>query len=130
MLLSPTFRDQLGYKVGGKFIFWPRGDEDRKIETTIVGFIDYFPGFQPGKMGLNPDGTAYQEAVFLIVANLADLQDYWGVKPYEVWFDMDDTSAFYKFAAGSWYTILSAIPARTAAELSFHTSLITRSAPV
>ena len=58
MLLSPTFRDQLGYKVGGKFIFWPRGDEDRKIETTIVGFIDYFPGFQPGKMGLNPDGTA------------------------------------------------------------------------
>ena len=36
--------------------------------------------------------------MFLIVANLADLQDYWGVKPYEVWFDMDDTSAFYKFA--------------------------------
>ncbi len=116
VLLSPTFRDQLGYKVGGKFIFWPRGDEDRKIETTIVGFIDYFPGFQPGKMGLNPDGTAYQEAVFLIVANLADLQDYWGVKPYEVWFDMDDTSAFYKFAEENNLKLEKCVD--TAAELS------------
>ncbi|MDE7328039.1 MAG: FtsX-like permease family protein [Lachnospiraceae bacterium] len=98
VLLSSTFRDQLGYKVGDDFLYWTKEDEDIKIEGEIVGFVDYFPGFNPGQRGLRPDGTAYQESVFLIVTHLSTLQNNWGVRPYEIWFRMDSTKEFYKFA--------------------------------
>ncbi|MDE7210063.1 MAG: FtsX-like permease family protein, partial [Lachnospiraceae bacterium] len=75
VLLSTTFRDQLGYQVGDEFMYWSKVKENRKIRAEIVGFIDYFPGFQPGERGLLPDGTAYQESVFLIVAHLSTVQN-------------------------------------------------------
>lgn len=98
VLLSTTFRDQLNYKVGDEFIFWEKENESAKIRTKIVGFVDYFPGFTPGMRGLLPNGEPFQESVFLIVAHLSVVQDLWGVKPYEIWFDMDSTSDFYRFA--------------------------------
>ncbi len=98
VLLSTTFRDQLGYQVGDEFMYWSKVKENRKIRAEIVGFIDYFPGFQPGERGLLPDGTAYQESVFLIVAHLGTVQNTLGVRPYEIWFSMDSTAEFYRFA--------------------------------
>lgn len=98
VLLSTTFRDQLGYKEGDDFIYWIKGDESKKAKATVVGFVDYFPGFEPGERGLRPDGTAYQESVFLIVAHLSTVQQELGIRPYEIWFHMDSTDAFYQFA--------------------------------
>lgn len=48
--------------------------------------------------GLRPDGTAYQESVYLIVAHLSTVQATFGVRPYEIWFNMDSTAEFYRFA--------------------------------
>lgn len=98
VLLSSTFRDQLGYKEGDEFIYWLKDEDSRKAKARIVGFVDYFPGFQPGERGVRPDGTAYQESVFLIVAHLSTVQRELGIRPYEIWFEMDSTDAFYQFA--------------------------------
>lgn len=83
ILVSANFRDKLGYKEGDSLSFY----DNRKNPGTgkIVGFFDYFPGYAPVKMGLNPDGTAYSEDHYMVVAHYASLCQKWGVIPYEVW---------------------------------------------
>lgn len=100
VLLSSNFRDQLDYKVGDTFSYWTKedGKDSERIQAQIVGFVDYFPGFTPEERGLLPDGTSYQDSVFLIVANLSVIQSKWELRPYEIWFRMDSTSEFYRFA--------------------------------
>ena len=83
ILVSANFRDKLGYKEGDSLSFY----DNRKNPGTgkIVGFFDFFPGYAPVKMGLNPDGTAYSEDHYMVVAHYASLCQKWGVTPYEVW---------------------------------------------
>jgi putative ABC transport system permease protein len=98
ILCSSTFRDILGYKVGDT-ITYSSGDNDN-ISGVIAAFVDYFPGFTPESVALNPDGTSYTVYNYLVVANLSKLQQKWGVIPYEIWFKLADgatTQGFYDF---------------------------------
>ena len=90
ILVSANFRDKLGYKEGDSLSFY----DNRKNPGTgkIVGFFDYFPGYAPVKMGLNPDGTAYSEDHYMVVAHYASLCQKWGVTPYEVWITLKEDS--------------------------------------
>ena len=90
ILVSANFRDKLGYKEGDSLSFY----NNRKNPGTgkIVGFFDYFPGYEPVKMGLNPDGTAYSEDHYMVVAHYASLYQKWGVTPYEVWITLKNGS--------------------------------------
>lgn len=98
VLCSSTFRDILGYKVGDTISY--KSEEKSTIKGVIADFVDYFPGFTPERIVLNPDGTSYKQYNYLIVAHLSVLQRAWGVIPYEVWFDVADgqrTDGFYQF---------------------------------
>lgn len=97
VLLSASFRDYLDYEVGDSFTYWS-DTNSKRINAVVCGFIDYFPGFQPTQMGVYPDGSSYIQPNFLIVAHLSQIQDNWGVLPYEIWFDIDSTDSFYEFA--------------------------------
>lgn len=98
ILCSATFRDILGYKVGDSLSY---KTEDKSImKGVIAGFVEYFPGFTPQKIVLNPDGTSAIQYNYLVVANLSSLQQEWGVIPYQIWFRMQDgvsTDGFYRF---------------------------------
>ncbi len=59
-------------------------------EGTIVGFVDYFPGYAPTEKGLNPDGTPYSKENYLIIAHFDYLTNKWGTTPYEVWIQLKD----------------------------------------
>lgn len=98
ILVSASFRDILGCNVGDIITYWLEEDSALKIQGEIVGFVDYFPGYQPGEYALYPDGVPYEECKFLIIGHLSTLQQAWGARPYEIWFDMDSTSEFYRFA--------------------------------
>lgn len=98
ILCSSTFRDILGYKVGDTITY--KSGENAAIQGVIADFVDYFPGFTPDKVALNPDGTSYKQYKYLIVANLSALQRSWGVIPYEIWFKTAEgatTDDFYRF---------------------------------
>ncbi len=88
VLVSSAFGSKLGYKVGDTVSFY---NSQKKYTTgTIIGFIDYFPGFSPVANGLNPDGTAYSEDNYLVVAHYDYLINKWGTTPYEVWIELKD----------------------------------------
>lgn len=90
-LVSSNFRDLLGYEKGDKISFY---NSDRKGMTCeIVDFLDYWPGYAPSIVALNPDGSASEAQEFLIVTNIALLNNNWGTVPYEVWISMQDGNA-------------------------------------
>jgi putative ABC transport system permease protein len=98
VLCSSSFRDILGYQIGDS-ITYTSGDNSG-VKGVIVDFVDYFPGFTPQQVALNPDGSTYIKYNYLIVANLSTLQQKWGVLPYEIWFRTEDgatTDGFYRF---------------------------------
>lgn len=99
ILCSSTFRDVLGYKAGDKITY--KSGDNPAVVGVIADFVDYFPGFTPQHVALNPDGSSYIQYNYLIVANLSTLQQAWGTIPYEIWFKIADgatTEGFYRFA--------------------------------
>lgn len=88
VLVSQNFHDKLGYEVGDTIGF----HDHNKNESTgrIVGFFAYFPGYNPVRMGLNPDGTTYSDENYMIVAHHASLVKDWGVTPYEIWITLKE----------------------------------------
>lgn len=95
VLLSSSFHDVLGFEVGDSITY--QASSESKITATVCGFVDYFPGYPKTVHGVHPDGTAYEEPCYMIVAHLSTIQKNWGVKPYEIWFDVDSNDGFYRF---------------------------------
>lgn len=95
VLLSANFRDKLGYKVGDRITY---SDKDGgSIEAVVCDFVEYFPGYMQTKSGVSPDGEAYTDNNYLIVAHLSTIQSAWGMRPYQIWFNVDNTDAFYRY---------------------------------
>ncbi|MBQ8597873.1 MAG: ABC transporter permease [Lachnospiraceae bacterium] len=88
VLVSSNFNTLLGYEVGDSITFYRTTGMD--ATGTIVGFVDYFPGYAPTVMAMNPDGTATKQDNFLIVAHYEVLRQRWGTQPYEIWIDLKD----------------------------------------
>ncbi len=98
VLVSRNFETTYGYKLGDALYFRnAAGDSARGV---IYGFVDYWPGYMPYSYARGSDGVYKQTPNFLIVANLNQLQAYWGVTPYEIWMDVEGSSQFfYDYAA-------------------------------
>ena len=96
ILVSSNFRDVLGYTQGEYLSYSNQQGED--AGGTIVGFFDYWPTYEPKSVTLGDNHEIQEEDNYLIVAHLSDIQQYWGVTPYQVWIDMEDnegTDSFY-----------------------------------
>ena len=78
------------------------------LEGIVCGFVDYWPGYSPTVYAEDADGITKEMDNFLIVANLDQLQKVWGVTPYQVWIDAEDSTQFiYDFAREEEVTFLS-----------------------
>lgn len=98
ILVSSNFRDVLGYRMGEYLSFTNSSGED--AGGLIVGFFDYWPTYEPKSVWLDENNEINESDNYLIVAHFATLQQYWGLKPYQVWIDMDDsvgTDPFYEW---------------------------------
>lgn len=97
VLLSSNFQKKMGVKLGDK-ITYTNGD---KLDMTgiVYGFVDYFPGYVESTHELNDEHTLITTDNYLIVANLAPVQQTYGVRPYQVWIQTDGSSQFiYDYA--------------------------------
>lgn len=88
VLVSSNLRADLGYEVGDSIDFINK--DGNAASGKIIAFIDYWPGYRPTTMTLNADGGVMTVNNCLIIANLAALQRYWGVTPYQVWITLKD----------------------------------------
>lgn len=86
VVVSTSFRDELGYQLGDKIFY---GFKDVETATGyICGFVDFWPSMQSTFSGDN--GVSY-----FVVANLPYLESMWGTQPYEIWMkNLEDSSQY------------------------------------
>lgn len=83
VLLSSNFKSKYNFEVGDSLVF--RNKRNLASSVKIVGFFDYWPGYDKDTMALNPDGTVNNTENFLAISHFELLRKDWGVTPYEVW---------------------------------------------
>ena len=113
VLLSSNFHSKMGVKLGDKITYT---NEDKKDLTGVVyGFVDYFPSYVENTHELNEEETLITTENYLVIANLATVQQTCGVKPYQVWIQTDGSSQFiYDYAKknGIQYTVFEDVAAK------------------
>ncbi len=88
VLVSRNYETIMGYKVGDTITVYNK--DNKYITLKILDFFDYWPGYAPTSLGLNPDGSVSRSENYQMVANISTLTQKWGVTPYEVWFTLKD----------------------------------------
>lgn len=97
VLLSSNYHTEYGMQIGDTFTY--TNDEDVQAEAVVYGFVDYFPGYVKEVHELNKENTLITKENFLIVANLAQVQQNFGLRPYQVWLKTDGSTQFlYDYA--------------------------------
>ncbi len=88
VLVSRNFEKILGMKAGDTITVY--NQDDKYVTLRILDFFDYWPGYAPTTLSLNPDGTVGRYENYQVVSNIATLTQKWGVTPYEVWMTLKD----------------------------------------
>ena len=101
VLVSRNFQTKFDYNVGRSVTINYESiigsDETRvsnnwNVNGKIVGYVDYWPGFEPTSTYLDYAGNVVVEDHYLVVANWAAFQKVFGTQtqPYEVWITLKD----------------------------------------
>lgn len=97
VLLSMNYHTKYGMRIGDEITY--QNDEGKEASGVVYGFVDYFPGYVKETHTLNEESTLVTTENFLVVANLAQVQQNFGLRPYEVWLKTDGSSQFiYDYA--------------------------------
>ena len=116
VLLSSNFHTKAGVKLGDKITYTNKDKKDKKELTGVVyGFVDYFPGYLENTHELNEEEKLVTTENYLVVANLAAVQQTYGVRPYQVWLQTDESSQFiYDYAKKNniQYTVFEDVAAK------------------
>ena len=88
VLLSKNFETQLEYKVGDTITFY--NEKDKSAVGKVVGFFEYWPGYEPIITSLNLDGSVNTVDNYYLITHYQSLKQSWGVTPYEVWITLKD----------------------------------------
>lgn len=93
LLVSENFRTIQNYEIGDSITYYDEsyyGGEKKQATGKIIGFVEYWPGYEPVSTSLNQDGTVVSRDNYLIVTHIATLQQEWGTVPYELWITLKD----------------------------------------
>lgn len=96
ILLSSNCRNILECSEGDT-IFYSNKDGS-EARGKVLGFVDYWPGYEPVSISVNEEGEVVKNENLLIIGNLSTIWQFWGVTPYEVWMTLKpdtDTEAVY-----------------------------------
>lgn len=113
VLVSTNFRDEYGLKIGDVISYWNTSSESTR--GIIYGFVDYWPGYAPFTHEKSSDGVYRETENHLIVANLSQVQDVMGVRPYSVWVRAKDGAQFlydYAETSGTRYAVFEDVDAK------------------
>ena len=88
VLVSRNYETIMGMRVGDTITVYNK--DNKNITLKILDFFDYWPGYAPTSLGLNPDGSVSRSENYLMVSNISTLTQKWGVTPYEVWFTLKE----------------------------------------
>lgn len=90
VLLSTSFRDEMGLKLGDRIVYTSNGRTS--VKGRVCGFVDYWPSLVP------PTASIDETDKYFVISNLAYLQDEWGVEPYQIWMKNAGSSSSYIYS--------------------------------
>ena len=97
VLLSSNYHTKYGMQVGDTIDY--TNEEGKSAKEVIYGFVDYFPGYVKEIHSLNEEDKLVMKENYLVVANLAQVQQNFGMRPYQVWMKTKGSSQFiYDYA--------------------------------
>ena len=97
VLLSMNFHKVLEYDIGDKITYL--NEDGDIIDGQIYGFFDYWPSYIPQSYSITDEGVLDKQDEYMIVANLAKIQEVWGVTPYQIWLKTDGSTQYiYDYA--------------------------------
>lgn len=97
VLLSMNYHTNYGVRLGDTINY--TNDEGVEAEGVVYGFVDYFPSYIEESHTLSEEDTLVTTENYLIVANLAQVQQTFGLRPYQVWLKTNGSSKFiYDYA--------------------------------
>lgn len=97
LILSSNYHSKYGVELGEEITY--TNEDGYALEGTVYGFVDYFPGYVEESHELSENESLVTTENFLVIANLALIQQMYGIKPYEVWIHTDGSSQFiYDYA--------------------------------
>ncbi len=97
VLLSMNYHTNHGMRVGDVIEY--KNKDGVITEGVIYGFVDYFPSYVEETHEVNEENTLVKTENYLIIANLSQVQQVFGLRPYQVWLKTDGSSQFiYKYA--------------------------------
>lgn len=91
ILVSENFKSTLGYVLGDTLTI---NNSGTTMQVKILGFFDYWPGYEPTVVTFNADGTPVTKQNYLIVANWGTVLERWTLSPYEVWIRTSGSTDF------------------------------------
>ena len=92
VLVSSNFRDLHGLKIGDVINYRPSGD--KTMRGIIYGFVNYWPTYAPTVRAKGSDGLYSESPNYLVVGNLSQIQAACGVRPYQIWMDIEGSTQF------------------------------------
>ncbi|MCR4791277.1 MAG: FtsX-like permease family protein [Lachnospiraceae bacterium] len=98
VLLSVNFRDSLGMAIGDRITFYD--NNNTSVDATIIGFFEYWPGYEPVKRQIDASGNIVESSNYMIVANYSFIRKKFGLQPYYVWMGLSEgmsADEFYKW---------------------------------
>ncbi len=96
VLVSENFMAD-GYELGDRIEIV--NENGMSMIGTIYGFIPYWPTYYATDVHTDYWGERTLVEERLIVGNLAQMQNAWGVEPYEIWVRTEQEELVYDFAA-------------------------------
>ena len=97
VLLSMNYHTNYGVRLGDTITY--TNEDGVEAQGVVFGFVDYFPSYIETTHSLNEENKLVSTENYLIVANLAQVQQNFGLRPYQVWLKTDGSSRFiYDYA--------------------------------
>ncbi|MHB8128500.1 MAG: ABC transporter permease, partial [Mobilitalea sp.] len=97
VLVSANMQTNLGMKLGD--IIYYENSAEKTSMGTVSGFVSAWPTYKSTKTQKAKDGTEDTIDHYLIIANFDQVQNDYGIIPYEIWIKTKGSSSFlYDFA--------------------------------
>lgn len=87
LLLSSDFETDYGVRENDSLVI--KNADGNYMRGTVLGFVDYWPGYASSCYRSQEDGTLREERNHLVIAGLSQVQAAFGILPYEVWIRTD-----------------------------------------
>ncbi len=97
VLVSQNMQVNLGMKLGD--VIYYENSADKSSMGIVSGFVSAWPTYNSTKIEKAKDGTEATIDHYLIIASFDQVQNDYGIIPYEIWINTKDSSSFlYDFA--------------------------------